>query len=146
MDSGGQELHVSHRRNLFILGCGLLPDRGRCHHSYHLLLRQSRRAERKQMYADHCKYTAIIFSAKIFAVLPWWRVFVALCYFEFEHSSTQTKRNAKQDIYLKGVILALSWGSSVKIAKIECLLKYQLYSISTVEDFVSLINPYAAGG
>ena len=49
-------------------------------------------------------YTALIWSAKSFALQPCWRVF----YFKFVHSSTQTKPNTKQDIYLKDVILALS--------------------------------------
>ena len=33
-----------------------------------------------------------------------------ICYFKFTHSSNQTKPKTRQDIYLKDVILALSWG------------------------------------
>ena len=36
---------------------------------------------------------------------------VFLCYFKFAHSSTQAKPYTKQDIYLKEVIFALSWGA-----------------------------------
>ena len=46
-----------------------------------------------------------------------------LCYFKYAHSSTQTKTDTKQDIYLKDVILPLSW---VKQKLITC--KKQLYS------------------
>ena len=51
-------------------------------------------------------YTALICSATIFALAGGY-----LCYFKLAHSSTQQSEDTKQDIYLKDVILALSWGS-----------------------------------
>ena len=41
-----------------------------------------------------------------------------LCYFEFAYSSTQQSKDTKQDIYLKDVILALSWER--ENSKIKC--------------------------
>ena len=50
-------------------------------------------------------------------------------YFKFAHSSTQTKPNTKQDIYLKHVILALIITGSAKIAKIKCLQRIVQYQL-----------------
>ena len=52
----------------------------------------------------HILYTALIQSAEKLLYSP---AEGYLCYFEVVHSSTQTKVDKKQDIYLKYVILAL---------------------------------------
>ena len=68
----------------------------------------------KQCYSDYL-YTVLIWSTNILLYSPTGGY---LCNFRFVHSSTQQVGDTKQDISLKDVILAPSWG-----AKIKCLSK-----------------------
>ena len=53
-------------------------------------------------------YKALIWSAKNFALQPFWRIFVLLNIRIFKHSN---KADTMQDIYLKDVNLVLSFGA-----------------------------------
>ena len=76
-------------------------------------------------------YMALIWIVKKFSLQPCCRVFVLLGICAFKHSN---KVDTKQDIYLKNIILALSGGAWVEIAKIKCLWKYHLYSMYSLGD------------
>ena len=92
------------------------------------------------------QYTALILSAKNFALQPYCRVLLLLEICAFAHSSTQAQPYTKQDRYLKVVILVLSW--SVKIAKIKCLLKipviqYTVKAVLTICRGSPLASPWS---
>ena len=64
---------------------------------------------------------ALIWSAKNFALQPYWRIFVLVKIHTLKHSNNI---DTKKDIYLKDVIFALSVGAR----KLNACKKYHLYN------------------